>query len=388
MSEREKLIFIVSGETSGDNLAARLMEALKQETGGRVRFAGVGGPQSEKQGLQSLFPMSELSLMGLAEVLPHLPLLAKRLNETVAAARALQPDAVVTVDSPDFCLRVCERLRGSGFPVIHYVAPQLWAWRPGRARKLARKIDHLMALLPFEVPFFAQYGVPCSYVGHPAIESGAGKGDGPAFRARHHLPADATLLCVIPGSRRGEVRHMLPIFADVLERLKENHPDLHVVIPMVHTAEEAVREGTRDWKMPVLLLTDLSERFDAFAASNAAMAKSGTVSLELALAGVPMAVGYKVNAATAFVARRMINVEHASLANLLTRRAIIPEFIQENCTPQNLAETVDALLKPGEAREAQRAGFREVVEVLGDPEPPPSMRAARVVLDLIRANAE
>ena len=388
MSEREPLIFIVSGETSGDNLAARLMAALKAETGGRVRFAGVGGPQSEKQGLQSLFPMNELSLMGLAEVLPHLPLLARRLNETVAAARALKPDAVVTVDSPDFCLRVCERLHRSGFLAIHYVAPQLWAWRPGRARKLATKIDHLMALLPFEVPFFAQYGVTCSYVGHPAIESGAGRGDGRGFRKRHNLPQDATLLCVIPGSRPGEVHRMLPIFADAIGLLRARHPDLHMVIPVVHNAEEAVREATRDWPLPVLLLTDLSERFDAFAASDAAMAKSGTVSLELALAGVPMAVGYRVSPATAFIARRLINVEHASLANLLTGRAIIPEFIQENCTPQNLAETVEALLKPGEAREAQRAGFREVIEVLGDPEPPPSVRAARVVLDLIRAKAE
>lgn len=385
MSERDPLIFIVSGETSGDILAARLMAALKQETQGRVRFAGVGGPQSEKQGLQSLFPMSELSVMGFAEVVPHLPGLIRRGRETVAAARALQPDALVTVDSPDFCLRVCERVHGAGFPVIHYVAPQLWAWRPGRARKLARKLDHLMALLPFEVPFFAQYGVPCSYVGHPAIESGAGRGDGPAFRGRHNLPADAKLLCVIPGSRHAEVRRMLPIFAEAVRLLKERHPDLQVVIPVVHTAEDAVREATRDWPLPVLLLTDLSERYDAFAASDAAMAKSGTVSLELALAGVPMAVGYTVSPATAFIVRRLINVKYASLANLLLDRAIIPEFIQENCTPQNLAETVDALLKPGEARETQLAGLREAVEVLGAPEPSPSVRAARVVLDLIQA---
>jgi lipid-A-disaccharide synthase len=352
-----------------------------------VRFAGVGGPQSEKQGLQSLFPMSDLSLMGVAEVLPHLPLLARRIRETKEAVLRLKPDAVVTVDSPDFTLRVAARLHGSGIPVIHYVAPQLWAWRPGRARKLAAKIDHLMALLPFEVAFFEKYGVPCSYVGHPAIASGAGRGDGPAFRARHHLPADATLLCVIPGSRPGEVHRMLPIFADALRLLQARHPNLHVVIPVVHNAEEAVREDIRDWPLPVLLLTDLSERFDAFAASDAAMAKSGTVTLELALAGVPMAVGYRVSPVTAFIVRRLIKVEHASLANLLTRRAIIPEFIQENCTPQNLAETVEALLKPGEAREAQRAGFREVVEVLGDPEPPPSVRAARVVLELIKAKA-
>jgi lipid-A-disaccharide synthase len=387
MSEREPLIFIVAGETSGDNLAARLMAALKAETEGRVRFAGVGGPQSEKQGLQSLFPMGELSLMGLAEVLPHLPLLARRIRETKEAILCLKPDAVVTVDSPDFTLRVAARLRGSGIPIIHYVAPQLWAWRPGRARKLAQKIDHLMALLPFEVPFFKEYGVPCSYVGHPAIEAGAGRGDGPAFRARHHLPQDATLLCVIPGSRSGEVRRMLPIFAEALRLLQARHPDLHVVIPVVPSAEEAVREATREWPLPVLLLTDLSERFDAFAASDAAMAKSGTVTLELALANVPMAVAYKVNPATAFVVRRLVSIEHASLANLLAGREIVPEFLQENCTPQKLAETVEALLKPGQAREDQRAGFRKVVEVLGAPEPPPSVRAARVVLEVIKANA-
>lgn len=388
MSGPGPLIFIVSGETSGDNLAGRLMQALKAETGGRVRFAGVGGPQSEKQGLQSLFPMSELSVAGLAEVVPHLPLLIRRLRQTVAAARALQPDAVVTVDSPDFCLRVAGRLHGSGFPVIHYVAPQLWAWRQGRARKLATRIDHLMALLPFEEAFFAQYDVPCTYVGHPTIETGAGRGDGPAFRARHHLPDDATLLCVIPGSRPGEVHRMLPIFGEAVQLLQQWHPDLHVVIPVVHTAEEAVREATRDWPLPVLLVTDLSERFDAFAASDAALSKSGTVTLELALAGVPMVVGYRVSPATAFIARRMIKVEHASLANLLAGRAIIPEFIQENCAPSNLAETVEALLKPGEVREAQRQGFRDAIEILGDPDPPPSVRAARVVLDLIRANED
>lgn len=385
MSGREPLIFIVSGETSGDNLAARLMAALKRETGGRVRFAGVGGPESAKQGLTSLFPMSDLSLMGFAEVLPHLPLLARRIRETKEAVLSLMPDAVVTVDSPDFTLRVADRLRGSGIPMIHYVAPQLWAWRPGRARKLARKIDHLMALLPFEVAFFAQYGIPCSYVGHPAIESGAGRGDGPAFRKRHDLPADATVLCVVPGSRASEVHRMLPIFGDAIRQLKESHPGLHVVIPVVHAAEQAVSEDTHDWPVPVTLVRDTSERFDAFAASDAAMAKSGTVTLELALAGVPMAVAYKVNAATAFLVRRLVSIEHASLANLLAGHQIVPEFLQENCTPQNLAETIEALLAPGEAREAQRAGFREVVEALGDPEPPPSVRAARVVLDLIRA---
>jgi len=382
MSRQEPLIFIVSGETSGDNLAGRLMAALKAETGGRVRFAGVGGPQSEAQGLASLFPMRELSLMGLAEVLPHLPRLIKRLNQTVEAAKTLRPDVVVTVDSPDFCLRVAHRLHGSGIPVVHYVAPQLWAWRPGRARKLATRIDHLMALLPFEVAFFAKYGIASTFVGHPAIESGAGRGNGPAFRAKHAIPPDATLLCVVPGSRPGEARRMLPIFAPALDMIREKHPDLRVVIPVADAAADLVAQLTRDWPFPVVFASP-ADRFDAFAASDAAMAKSGTVTLELALADVPMVVAYRVSPATAFIVRRLISVKHASLVNLLTEREVVPEFLQENCTPERLAAGVEALLDSSEVRERQRQGFRELAKALGDAHPSPSERAAKVVLDIV-----
>jgi lipid-A-disaccharide synthase len=383
MSPREPLIFVVSGEASGDNLAGALMRALKAQTGGRVRFSGVGGPQSEGQGLESLFPMRELSVMGLAEVLPHLPRLIRRLNETVDAVRRLKPDAIVTVDSPGFCLRLAHHLRGSGIPIIHYVAPQLWAWRPGRARKLSKRIDHIMALLPFEVPFFAKYGIPCTYVGHPAIDSGVERGDGPAFRARHGLPQDAPVLCIVPGSRAGEVRRMLPVFAEALVLLKESYPDLHIVIPVVPTTVETVSGLTRDWPLPVVF-ADIAERHDAFAASNAAMAKSGTVTLELALANVPMVVAYRVSAATAFLVRRMgVSVQHASLVNLLAGREVVPELLQEDCTVARLAAAVDELLRSKEARDAQLQGFREIVKVLGDRSPSPSERAAKVVLDIV-----
>lgn len=385
MDRREKLIFIVSGEASGDNLAGRLMGALKRETGGRIRFAGVGGPQSASQGLVSLFPMSDLSVMGLAEVLPHLPRLVRRLNETTAAARRLKPDAVVTVDSPGFCLRLAHHLRGSGIPVIHYVAPQLWAWGPFRARKLKKRVDHIMALLPFEVPFFAQYGIPCTYVGHPAIDAGVERGDGPAFRARHGLSPDAPVLCVLPGSRAGEVRRMLPVFGDALMLLKKKYPDLRIVIPVVDSATEIVRDITRDWPLPVVLVSDMAERFDAFAAANAALAKSGTVTLELALAGVPMVVAYRVSAATAFLVRRMgVSVEHASLVNLLAGRQAVPECLQEDCTGPKIAEAVIDILSSKQVRESQRKAFKEVVRALGDRTPPPSERAAKVVLDVAR----
>jgi lipid-A-disaccharide synthase len=385
MSRQDPLIFVVSGEASGDNLAGRLMSALEAQTDGRVRFAGVGGPMSAAHGLESLFPMHDLSVIGLAEVIPHLPRLIKRLNQTAAAARELNPDVIVTVDSPGFCLRLAHKMRGSGVPIVHYVAPQLWAWRPGRARELAQRVDHLMALLPFEVPFFANYGIPCTYVGHSAIESGATRGDGKAFRQRHGLPADAPVLCVVPGSRTSEVRRILPIFGQSLRKLIETNPDLRVVIPVAASVAGEVEALTKDWPLPVTLIADADERFDAFAACDAAMTKSGTVTLELALAQVPMVVAYRVTATTAFLVRRMgVNVEYASLVNLLAGHMVVPELIQEDCTPEKVAAAVEELFRSKEARQAQRAGFREVIAILGDANPPPSERAAKVVLDAIR----
>ena len=388
MDRREPpLIFIVAGETSGDNLAGRLIGALKRKTGGRIRFAGVGGPQSEAQGLKSLYPMSDLSVLGLAEVLPHLPRLVRRINQTTEAARSLAPDAVVTVDSASFSLRLAHHLRGTGIPIIQYVAPQLWAWRPGRAKKLGRRVNHIMALLPFEASFFAKYDIPSTYVGHPAIETGVDRGDGPAFRARHGLPPDATVLCVLPGSRSGEVRRLIPVFGEALLTLNRAYPDLRIVIPVAHAAAESVRAMTQDWPFQVVF-AEMEERFDAFAASDAALAKSGTVTLELALAGVPMVVAYKVTATTAFLVRRMgVSVDHASLVNLLAGRMVVPEFIQEECTAPQLAEAVAEILSSKEVRERQLQGFREVAKALGDPEPPPSERAAKVVLDVINGRA-
>jgi lipid-A-disaccharide synthase len=284
-------------------------------------------------------------------------------------------------------MRLAHQLRGSGIPIVHYVAPQLWAWRPGRAKKLGRRVNHIMALLPFEASFFAKYDIPSTYVGHPAIETGVDRGDGPAFRARHGLPADATVLCVLPGSRGGEVRRLIPVYGEALLILKQAYPDLRIVIPVAHAAAETVRAMTQAWPFQVVF-AEMEERFDAFAASDAALAKSGTVTLELALAKVPMVVAYKVSAATAFLVRRMgVSVEHASLVNLLAGHLVVPEFIQEECTAPKLAEAVAGILGSGDVRESQLRGFGEVAKALGDPEPPPSERAAKVVLDIIKGRA-
>ncbi|MEM8574972.1 MAG: lipid-A-disaccharide synthase [Pseudomonadota bacterium] len=386
MSRQEPLVFIIAGEPSGDNLAGRLIGALRARTNGRIRIAGIGGPQSEAQGLKSLFPMRELALIGIAEVVPHLPRILKRMSQTAEIIREMKPDVVVTVDAPSFTLRVANKLRGSGIPIVHYVAPQAWAWRAGRAKTLGQRVNHLMALLPFEVPFFAEHGLPTTYVGHPAIES-AMAGDGPSFRKAHGIADTAPVLCVVPGSRNSEVRRMLPVFAEAVERLSERYRDLQIVIPVAPNVAETVEAQTRGWPLTVLHVTNPAERFDAFAASDVAMAKSGTVTLELGLARVPMAVGYRVSALTVFIVRRMpIAVKYASLVNLLADREVVPELLQEECTAEAVAEKVGTLLGSPEARAAQQEGFAEVLHVLGDTDPPPSERAAKVVLDLIEAS--
>ena len=383
--EAGPLIFLIAGEASGDSLGARLMAALKRRTGNRVRFAGVGGAAMAQEGLDSLFPMGELSFMGLAEILPHLPRLLRRLGETAAEVARLRPRVVVTIDSPEFSFRVARRIAHLGIPRVHYVAPQVWAWRAGRARKLVGTVDHLMALLPFEPPYFDEVGLPCDFVGHPVIEAGADRGDGAAFRARHGIAPEATVISVLPGSRHTEVRRLLPVFAGAVELLTRERPDLAVAVATVEAVRDEVTAAVRAWSRPGIVVTDPAEKYDAFAASRAAIAKSGTVTLELALAGVPMVVCYKMSAITAFLARRLVRVDYAGLVNLLADRPVAPELLQDACTPAGIAEKVAPLLDEGAARAEQLAGFEAVVGQLGGTSPAPSERAAAVVLEVIAA---
>jgi lipid-A-disaccharide synthase len=375
------LLFLIAGEPSGDLLGARLMAALKRRTGGRVRFAGIGGDLMAAEGLRSLFPMAELALMGIVEVLPHLPRLLRRIGETVAAIRRMRPDAVLTIDAPAFNFRVAARLRGSGIPVAHYVAPSVWAWRPGRARKVARFLDHMLALLPFEPPHFEAHGLACTYVGHPILETLDGDADGAAFRRRHGVPPDGPLLCVLPGSRRGEVSRLLPAFGETLGRLAHRLPELRAVVPTVPAVADRVQAAAAKWPLPAVVITDRDEKPDAFAAADAALAASGTVVLELAAAGVPTVAAYRANAVTAALLRRMLTVRYVTLVNLVLDRPVVPEFLQEHCRAEILTPAVEHLLVSPPAREAQRQGFREALDKLAVPERP-SERAADVVLEL------
>jgi lipid-A-disaccharide synthase len=383
------LIFIIAGEPSGDALGGALMAALKQRTGGAIRFAGIGGERMAEEGLRSLVPLHELAIMGIAEVLPRARQILRRVRETADTAAALQPAAIVTIDSSGFTWRVAENLRrrGARVTLIHYVAPMVWAWRKAKARKLARWYDHLMALLPFEPAYFREVGLSCSYVGHPVLESGAERGDGAAFRRRHGIAVDARVLCLLPGSRRGEVNRLLPIYRQTVIELRQRHPQLAIVLPTIDLVADAVGAATRAWPVPVTIVRGPAEKYAAFAASDLALAASGTVALELAMAGLPAAIAYKMNPITGFLARRIVKTRFVNLVNVILDRLVVPELLLEECTADRLSLALDALLNDEAARAKQIAGYRESLARLGQGGLAPSLRAADDVLAIMKARA-
>lgn len=379
------LVYIVACEPSGDALGAGLIAALRRRSGGAVRFAGLGGERMAAEGFRSLYPLREFAVMGFAEVLPRIPRLLRRQRAIVRDIRARRPAAIVTIDSSSFNKRLADRLIRAGVaaPRIHYVAPMVWAWRPGRVHGMARRFDHLMTLFPFEPPLFEAAGLPATCVGHPAIE--AEQGDGAAFRHRHGIGPEAPLLCILPGSRPGEVTRLLPVFGAAVARLRAVVPGLRVVAPTVPLVAEAVETALAGWGLPAATVRSESEKRDAFAASDAALAASGTVTLELGLSGVPMVVAYRAHPLTIWLAARLIRVPHVSLVNILLERGLVPELLGDACRPDALADALRlALCDPAE-RSRQRAGFVELRRRLDQGGPPPSMRAAELVLALAGA---
>jgi len=381
------LIYLIAGEPSGDLLGARLMAALAAETDGAIRFAGIGGAAMEAQGLKSRIPLSALAVMGIVEIVPHIRRIARIINETAGDVEARAPAALVTIDAPAFSLRVSRTITNRSIKRIHYVAPSVWAWRPGRARKIAAFLDHLLALLPFEPPYFEVHGLPTSFVGHPALEPEETKADGRAFRARHGLPADAPVLCVLPGSRAGEVRHHAPIFGRALAQLKGTHPDLWAIVPTVSTVIDHVRAATAAWPVPTVIV-EAPEKSEAFAAANAALATSGTVSVELAAAGVPAVVAYRANWLSALIAGVLLKIKYVSLVNILLDRPAQPEFLQHRCTPGRLARAVANYLDNPAACAEQIAACKEALGQMAPGGAPPSVHAARAILNTIGAGGD
>jgi lipid-A-disaccharide synthase len=372
-------VFLIAGEASGDVLGARLMAALRAQREGLV-FSGIGGTRMAEAGLQSIFPMQELAVMGLAEILPRIFALKRRINQTIETIKATRPDIVVTIDSPGFCLRVLKAISGTGIRRVHYVAPQVWAWRQERVKHYPGLWDELLCLLPFEPAFFAPHGLNPVFVGHPVLESGANRGDAARFRAQHNIAPGAVPVVLMPGSRVTETSRLLPVFRQTMAQLSQTVPQLQPVLAAAAGIAEAVAVQTRDWPVAPIIVRDVATRYDAFAAARAALTKSGTSTLELAMAGVPMAVTYRVNPLSAMLARRLIKVEHVAMINLLAGGALVPELLQQDCTPAKLSETLHRLITDQAAATTQRAGFAAALASLHAPDGSPSAAAAARVL--------
>jgi lipid-A-disaccharide synthase len=378
-------IFLIATEESGDRLGAGLMKVLRQRLGDAVTFEGVGGRAMAREGLTSLFPIEELSIMGLAAVVRQLPKLLRLIRQTAEAVVEGAADMLVIIDSPDFNHRVARRVRAHdpSIPIVDYVSPTVWAWRPGRARAMRRYVDHVLALLPFEPEAYRKLrGPPCSYVGHPLIEQIDRLRPNAEEQARRNSSPPIVLL--LPGSRRSEIAHHLGVFGAALDRLRSDGVTFDVMLPTMPHLEAAVLAGVANWAVVPTIVVGEAEKRAAFRIAHAALAKSGTVTLELALSGVPMVTAYRLGAAEAFVLRRAIKVNTVILANLVIGREVIPEFLQENCTPEKLAQALSELLSDSALRRDQRDAFATLDAIMSTGNASPSARAADIVLATMR----
>ena len=379
-------VMLVVGETSGDTLGAALMTSVREVLGDRVSFSGVGGPRMKAQGLSSIFPMTDIAVMGPREVIPRLPLILRRMSETTRHAVETQPDLVVIIDSPDFTHTVAKRIhkKAPEVPIANYVSPSVWAWRRGRAKAMATYLRKVLALLPFEPAFFrAEAGLDCEYVGHPAIEKIASPEEGAAFREEKGIEPDAPVLLALPGSRTNEVKRLIDLMGKTAAQVAARHKGLRVVIPVVPHVQGLVVEAVKDWPIePVLAFGD-DEKRGAFAAATAAIAASGTVSLELGLAGIPMVVAYKIDPIAAWSVSRFLKVPTVVLVNLILDRPAVKEFLQHNCKSEDLSAALIPLIGDTEERRRALLDLAEMGELMGVGGPSPSTRAANVVLEML-----
>jgi len=375
-------LFVIAGEPSGDSLGGALMAGLR-ELVPDVAVQGIGGPLMQGEGLDSLFPMEELSVMGLAEILPRYFDLKRRIRQTAEAVIAARPDVLITIDSPDFCLRVARIVKAAApIRTVHYVAPTVWAWRPGRAAKMAQVIDHVLALFPFEPPYMEAAGMACDFVGHPvATEPPVSEQERAAFAARHGVGPSVPLV-VLPGSRRSEVARMGPVFSETVARAGLQGP---VIVPTLPHLREAV---SAQLALPgrTRLIVDgaglspaqaARERLVAMACADLALAASGTVSLELAAADTPMVIAYDMAPLSRWIISRMLRVDTVTLVNLVSETRSVPEFIGKSCRAARIAPALDGLAADASV---QRAALAETMQRLGRDGAPPGLRAAQAIL--------
>jgi lipid-A-disaccharide synthase len=378
-------IFLIATEESGDRLGSSLMKVLRQRLGGAVRFEGVGGQSMAREGLASLFPIEELSIMGLAAVVKQLPKILRLIRETATAVTEASPDILVIIDSPDFTHRVARRVRARdpSIPIIDYVSPSVWAWRPGRARAMVRYVDHVLALLPFEPEAYRRLrGPPCSYVGHPLIEQIGQLRPGADEQVRRD--AQPPVLLVLPGSRRSEINHHVAVFGETLGLLHAQDVAFELILPTMPHLQDAVAQAVKSWPVQPRIVVGDKEKRAAFRIAHAAFVKSGTATLELAIAGVPMVAAYKVGAVEAAIMRRAIRTSSVILANLVIGENVVPEFIQEDCAPDKLLPALREILTDSPLRRRQLEAFAKLDAIMSTGNQPPSVRAADIVLATLR----
>ena len=378
-------IFLIATEESGDRLGASLMKVLRQRLGGAVRFEGVGGRSMAREGLTSLFPIEQLSIMGLAAVVKQFPMLLRRIRETATAVTDASPDILVIIDSPDFTHRVARRVRARdpAIPIIDYVSPSVWAWRQGRAQAMRGYVDHVLALLPFEPEAYRRLrGAPCSYVGHPLIEQIGGLR--PSAEERKRREEQPPVLLVLPGSRRSEIKHHMTVFGETLGRLQGERGPFELILPTMPHLQQAVAEGIKSWPVQPRMVVGENEKKAAFRIAHAAFAKSGTATLELAIAGVPMVAAYKGGAVETWIVRSMIRLNSVILANLVIGENVVPEFIQQDCTPEKLLPALRDVLGDSPLRRRQLEAFAKIDAIMSTGNQPPSVRAADIVLATMR----
>jgi lipid-A-disaccharide synthase len=381
-------IAIVAGEESGDALGAALAHALLK-TDNSLQLSGVGGNAMAAAGISSPFAIDELSIIGLTAIARRLPTILRRIRETADAIIKARPRALVIIDSPDFTHRVARRVRRAApeIPIIDYVSPSVWAWRPGRARAMRRYIDHVLAILPFEPDVYRRLdGPPCTYVGHPLIERIAELRPGPDEAARRR--AEPPLILILPGSRSGEVSRLASIFGTAMERVASRIGPVEIVLPTVAAIEPQLREAVAGWAVQPKIIVDPREKWAAFRCARAALAASGTVTLELALAGVPMVTAYRLHPIEAAVARAIrlrARLPSVILANLVIGENVVPEFLQEECTPEKLADALFAVVHDTDARRRQIEGFERLDAIMKIGGTSPSATAANIVLEAARS---
>jgi lipid-A-disaccharide synthase len=387
--DRSFAFALVAGEESGDRLGAALMRALKERTEGAIEFAGIGGREMAQEGLASRFPIDELSIIGFAAIPRQLAIIRRRIRETAGLVLAARPDVLVIIDSPEFTHRVARRVRAVAplIPIVDYVSPSVWAWRSGRARAMRRYVDHVLALLPFEPQAHRRLGgPPCTYVGHPLLEQLAQLRPSVREAARRNEPPPIVL--VLPGSRGGEIKRLSAIFGQALALVAADSAPFEVVLPTLPALRDVIAAATASWSVRPRIVVELADKWAAFRTARAALAKSGTVTLELALAGVPTVAAYKMSWFEEFVARLVITVPSVILPNLILEEEVVPEYLMGECKPRNLANALAPLLTESPARQRQIEAFSRLEARMGGASASPSARAAEIVLSLVKPQSD